>query len=65
MISPTSLTAFSGATTTAPLSRPGAARLVRDIGPSPAQAAPAPRPLQSGPAPSGNTPRGSLLNLQV
>lgn len=64
MISSTSLTAFSGATTTAPLSRPGAARLVRDIGPSPAQAAPAPRP-QSGSAPSGNTPRGSLLNLQV
>ncbi len=65
MISPTSLTAFFGATTTAPLSRPGAARLVREAGPPSAQAATAPRPLQSGSAPPGNTPRGSLLNLQV
>lgn len=63
MISSTSLTAFSG--TTAPLGSPGAVRPVRDIGASPAQAAPAPRPLQPGLAPPGNTPRGSLLNLQV
>ena len=65
MISSTSLTAFSGATTTAPLSSPDAVRLVRDAGPSSAQAAPAPRPLQPGLAPPGSTPRGSLLNLQV
>ena len=68
MISSTSLTAFSGTTAplgSPPLSGPGAVRPVRDIGASPALAAPAPRPLQPGLAPPGNTPRGSLLNLQV
>ena len=66
MIHSTSLPAFSG--NTAPLQRPAPVRPVRDLVPQPAQAAPALRPLsgtQPGVVPPGNTPRGSLLNLQV
>jgi len=65
MISSNSLTAFSGTPATAPASRTGPVRPVRDAGP-PAQAAQ--RPLEAKPqgvVPPGNTPRGSLLNLQV
>ena len=66
MIHSTSLPAFSGAT--APLQRPAPARPVRDLVPQSAQAAPALRSkpgAQPGVVPPGNTPRGSLLNLQV
>jgi len=61
MIHSTSLPAFSGAT--APAARSLPVRPVRDVAPQSAQAAPL-RP-QPGVVPSGNTPRGSLLNLQV
>ncbi len=64
MISSHSLTAFSGVPATAPAQRPGPVRPVRDAG-LPAQAAQ--RPLEAKPqvVPPGNTPRGSLVNLQV
>ena len=67
MISSNSLTAFSGVPATAPAQRPGPVRPVRparDAGP-PAQAAQ--RPLEAKPqvVPPSNTPRGSLVNLQV
>ena len=65
MISSTSLTAFSGTQQAAPTQRPGALRPVRDAGP-PAQAArPPPEAKPQGVVPPGNTPRGSLLNMQV
>jgi len=60
MIHPTSLPAFSGA---APAVRSPPVRPVRDVVPQSVQAAPL-RP-QPGVVPPGNTPRGSLLNLQV
>lgn len=64
MISSNSLTAFSGVPATAPAQRPGPVRPARDAEP-PAQAAR--RPLEARPqvVPPGNTPRGSLVNLQV
>lgn len=66
MIHSSSLSAFSG--TIAAPSRPTPVRPVRDLVPQSAQAAPTLR-LQSGAQPGvvppGNTPRGSLLNLQV
>ncbi len=64
MIHSTSLPAFSGA---APAGRSPPVRPVRDMVPQLAQAAPL-RPqlgAQQGVMPPGNTPRGSLLNLQV
>ena len=66
MIHSTSLPAFSG-TTVAP-QRPAAVRPARDLVPQSAQATPALRlqpGAQPGVVPPGNTPRGSLLNLQV
>lgn len=65
MIHSTSLPAFSGAT--AP-QRSAPVRTLRDLVPVAAQAAPALRPQvnsQPGVVPPSNTPRGSLLNLQV
>ena len=66
MIHSSSLGAFSGAIT-AP-QRPTPVRPARDLVPQSAQAAPALRlqpGAQPGVVPPGNTPRGSLLNLQV
>lgn len=67
MIHSSSLPAFSGAVTTP--QRPTPVRPVRDLVPqSAAQATPTLRlqpGTQPGVMPPGNTPRGSLLNLQV
>jgi len=66
MIHSSSLPAFSG--TVATPQRPTAVRPARDLVPQPTQAAPTLRlqpGAQSGVVPPGNTPRGSLLNLQV
>lgn len=66
MIHSSSLSAFSG--TVAAPSRPSPVRPVRDLVPQSAQAAPTLRlqpSAQQGVVPPGNTPRGSLLNLQV
>ena len=72
MISANSLSAFSGATATAPLNRPAGVggvqpvRLLRGTADQPAPAAPAQAaPLSGGAAPKGPMPRGSLLNLAV
>lgn len=65
MLATNSLSAFSGASTTAPLARPGPVRLVR----SPAGDGPPPAPPDLPPPPlnvqPGLRPRGSLLNLSV
>ncbi len=66
MIHSSSLGAFSGAIT-AP-QRPTPVRPVRDLVPQSAQATSTLRlqpGAQPGVVPPGNTPRGSLLNLQV
>lgn len=62
MISSHSLSAFSAATTTAPINRTGPVRLVRDQA-----AARAERSLQKIPqeVPKGALPRGSLLDISV
>ncbi len=67
MLSPNSLSAFSGATTAAPLQRPGTARLVRDQRDASPPVANIPLGKQSlpGVARSRHIPRGSLLNLSV
>ncbi len=66
MLSTNSLSAFSGATTTAPLDRGAAVRLVRDRATQdqPGAAAPDKLTLPSTP-PTRLMPRGSLLNLSV
>lgn len=68
MLTTNSLSAFSGANTTTPLQQAGAPRLVREQRDQrdqpPVQASPLAKPLP-GTAPSGFTPRGSLLNLSV
>jgi len=63
MLSSNALSAFSGVTATPPTQRPGLARPVRDVAASPGQ----PIQKQAIPptAPTGFTPRGSLLNLSV
>ena len=66
MIHSSSLSAFSG--TIAAPSRPTPVRPARDLVAQSAQATPTRRPqpgAQPGVVPPGNTPRGSLLNLQV
>ena len=66
MIHSSSLSAFSGAI--AAPSGPTSVRPVRDLVPQSAQTAPTLRlqpGTQPGVVPPGNTPRGSLLNLQV
>ncbi len=67
MISANSLSAFSGANTTTPLQRSGPVRLVGDQrdASSPAAALLLGKQGLPGTAPSGYTPRGSLLNLSV
>ena len=69
MLTTTSLQAFSGATTTSPLGRAGAAdpvRLVRAQADAAArQAAPAATSIIPETRPSIPPPRGSLLNLSV
>ena len=72
MISANSLSAFSGATATAPLNRSPVngvggvqtARLLR-AGGAGSGAQPQAAPLADGPPPKGPLPRGSLLNLAV
>lgn len=61
MLSTNSLSAFSGANATAPLHRPGQARLVQ---PAKDMASPAPAE-RPAPLPPGPRPRGSLVNLSV
>ncbi len=67
MLSTNSLSAFSSAAPTAPAHQPGPVRQVRDqrdLSP-PASASAQGKQGLPGAAPSGRTPRGSLLNLSV
>ena len=67
MLSTNSLSAFSSAASIAPVQQPGPIRQVRDQRELTAQAPAAAlgKPGLPGAAPSGHTPRGSLLNLSV
>ena len=73
MISANSLSAFSGATATAPLTRPAVsnaggiqpARLLRGGAEQPGAQPQAPAGPLPGVPPKGPLPRGSLLNLAV
>ena len=73
MISANSLSAFSGATATAPLNRPSVsgaggvqpARLLRGGAEQPGAQPLAPASPFPGTPPKGPVPRGSLLNLAV
>ena len=65
MLSTSSLQAFSGATTTAPLNRPDPANPVRLARAQPQAAARQASPALPGTAPANPPPRGSLLNLSV
>ena len=63
MLSTNSLSAFSSATTTAPLNRAGPVRLVRGSADREVET-----PLKSAPTgspPPGPKPRGTLLNIRV
>jgi hypothetical protein len=66
MLSTNSLSAFSGVGPTAPVQQPGPIRSVRDQREAPAAAALSlGKQGLPGTAPTGHTPRGSLLNLSV
>jgi hypothetical protein len=65
MLSTNSLSAFSSAATTAPLNRPGNARLVREQAMPQAQAGSSLKNAIPNTMPSIAPPRGSLLNLSV
>jgi hypothetical protein len=67
MLSTNSLSAFSSLATIGPVQQPGPIRQVRDQRDLTAQAPASPVGKQGlpGAAPSGHTPRGSLLNLSV
>ncbi len=67
MLSTNSLSAFSSPAIIAPVQQPGPIRLVRDQRDAspPASALASGKQGLPGVAPTGHTPRGSLLNLSV